>query len=195
MSGSPDEILAGIDEARRILEALRAAAPGELRALAGRIATCLREGGRVWLFGNGGSAAGAQHIACELVGRIRRTDDGRAALPATALTTDTSILTALANDGGFEDVFARQVEAHVRSGDVAIGLSTSGHSANVIRGLAAARERGAVTVGLVGRDEGEMAGHCEVLVRVPSEDTPRIQEAHVLMGHLLCEEIERQLEG
>lgn len=188
------DIRRGMEEAGRVLDALVGPLPGEVVALAARVADSLRAGGRLWLFGNGGSAAGAQHIACELVGRLRRGDERRA-LPATALTTDTSILTALTNDAGFDEVFARQVEAHVREGDVVIGLSTSGQSPNVLRGLVAAREQGALAVGLTGESEGELGGVCDVLLRVPSVDTPRIQEAQVLLGHLLCEEIERQLEG
>lgn len=181
----------GFLDAIRVLEAMLAGAPGEIDELAGRIARAVEAGGRVYLFGNGGSAAEAQHIACELVGRLR---GDRKAIPATAFSTDTSVLTAVGNDRGFEAIFVRQVEAHVRDGDVVIGISTSGRSPNVLKGLKAAKERGAITVGLTGKEGAGLSEVSAYLLKVPSSDTPRVQEAHGLIGHLLCEEIENRLQ-
>lgn len=158
-----------------------------LLAVGRRIAASLRAGGKLLAFGNGGSAADAQHLAGELLGRFRRE---RAGLPAIALSTDTSALTAIANDMGYEAVFRRQVEALGRPGDVALGISTSGRSANVVEGLRAARERGLVTVGLTGGGGGRLRGLVEHLVEVPHEDTQRIQEVHGMVVHVLCEIVE-----
>jgi len=148
----------------------------------------LDRAGKLLLFGNGGSAADAQHLAAELVGRFRHE---RPALPALALTTDSSVLTALGNDLGFGQVFARQVQALGRPGDLALGLSTSGRSANVVAGLQVARDRGLRTAALTGADGGDLAGLADTLLCVPSSDTARIQEMHILLGHLLCEALEK----
>lgn len=150
-------------------------------------AQALAGGHKIMLFGNGGSAADAQHLATELT--IRYTVDRRA-LAAIALTVDSSTLTAAANDLGFEEVFARQVEALGRPGDVAIGISTSGNSENVIRALKKARALGVYAVGLAGRDGGRMREVADPLVIVPSATTARIQEMHILLGHQLCEILE-----
>ena len=150
----------------------------------------LRAGGKIVLFGNGGSAADAQHIATELT--IRFTVD-RPALAALALTTDTSALTACANDFGFERIFARQVEALVRENDAVIGISTSGRSRNVLAGLIEARTKGAATIGLTGGDGGDMASLCDAVLCAPTPVTARIQEVHILLGHMLCEALERRL--
>ncbi|MEF3191341.1 MAG: D-sedoheptulose 7-phosphate isomerase [Campylobacterales bacterium] len=150
----------------------------------------LEHGGKILLFGNGGSAADAQHIAAELTGRYKTE---RRALPAIALTTDTSALTAIGNDYGYERVFDRQLEALARNGDVAIGISTSGNSANVVRALRLARQLGCVTLGLSGRGGGEMMQVCDINLVVPSNDTPRIQEMHIWMGHTLCQLIDEAL--
>lgn len=170
------------------------AAAGQLAALAPvmeeigtRLIACLETGRKVILFGNGGSAADAQHLATEFVVRYRR---NRRALPAIALTTDTSILTAGANDFGFECVFARQIEALAGAGDVVIGLSTSGASANVVAGLRAARERGCVAVAFTGAAGGLCAEACELAFRAPSDVTAHIQECHIIAGHVLCEMVE-----
>jgi D-sedoheptulose 7-phosphate isomerase len=162
-------------------------------AIAGLIESlraALAGGAKVLIFGNGGSAADAQHFACELVGRFMR---DRQALPAVALTTDTSILTAVANDFGFDQVFARQVEALGRPGDVAIGISTSGRSPNVVLGLQAAKARGLMTVALTGGSGGEVAGAADLHVRVAHSVTPRIQEAHRTIIHAVCDLVEREL--
>jgi len=149
-------------------------------------------GGKVLLFGNGGSAADAQHIAAELAGRFRL---NRPALPALALTTNTSALTAIANDYSYAQVFVRQVEALAQPGDVVIGISTSGNSSNVLEGLRAARERGAVTVGLTGTGGKQLATMVDLFLMVPSTDTARIQECHITVGHILCDLVERALFG
>ena len=146
--------------------------------------------GKVLIFGNGGSAADAQHIAAEFVNRFRI---NRQPLAAMALTTDTSVLTSIANDFDFTEVFAKQVVALAREGDVVIGISTSGNSPNVIRGLEAARDRGAVTAGFTGADPGPMAGLCDIVISAASSDTPRIQETHIFLAHSLCDLIEKEL--
>jgi D-sedoheptulose 7-phosphate isomerase len=151
-----------------------------------------RAGGKLLLFGNGGSAADAQHIAAEFVGRFQRE---RPAMPALALTTNTSALTALANDYAYQVVFSRQVEAFGAAGDVAVGISTSGNSLNVIEGVRAARRAGLVTVGLTGRSGNALADEVDHCLRAPSDETPRVQEAHVLMAHVLCELVEDDLHG
>lgn len=163
-----------------------------LDGIALTIVAAVRAGGKVVVLGNGGSAADAQHIAAELVGRFRRE---RAAIPALALTTDTSGLTAIGNDYGFERVFARQVEALVAAGDVVWCLSTSGSSANVLAAAAAARERGATVVGFTGGWGGKLAGFCTHVFRVPHDASDRIQEGHVLAYHYVCERVEGELAG
>jgi len=152
-----------------------------------RLAAALQAGGKLLIFGNGGSAADAQHFAGELVGRYLKSRRG---LPALALTTDPSIITAVGNDLGFEHVFERQVEAHGRPGDVAIGISTSGRSPNVLAALARARQLGLTTVGLTGNGGGPLRELADHLIDVPSADTPRIQEVHGMVVHILCEAIE-----
>ncbi len=149
--------------------------------------TSLASGGKILLFGNGGSAADAQHLATELVIRYRY---NRKALAAIALTTDTSLLTACANDFSFEEIFSRQIEALGRPGDVAIGITTSGNSPNVLTALAVARDMGLVAAGFGGRDGGKMVGLADPLLIVPSNSTARIQEMHILLGHALCDQVE-----
>jgi D-sedoheptulose 7-phosphate isomerase len=153
-------------------------------------ARTLRAGGKLLFFGNGGSAADAQHLATELVVRYRR---DRAPIAAIALTTDTSALTAIGNDLGFEALFARQIAALGRAGDVAIGISTSGRSANVLKGLEQARAMGLVAAGLSGRDGGAMTALADPLLIVPSQTTARIQEMHIMLGQMLCGALERAL--
>ena len=163
----------------------------EFPRLVAACAQALRSGHKLLLFGNGGAAAAAQHIATELVVRYNRDSGHRRPMAAIALTTDTSALTAIANDFGFDDLFARQVEALCLAGDVAIGISTSGNSENVIRGLIAARAAGAVTVGFAGDGGGRIAGLVDHRVFVPSTSTARVQEMHMLLGHALCALLER----
>ena len=151
-----------------------------------------RDGKKVMLFGNGGSATDASHIAAEFVGRYRRE---RSALPALALATDMAALTCIANDYDFTDIFSRQIQAHGRKGDVAIAISTSGNSLNVIRGVEAAHDRGVVTVGWTGGTGGKLADLVDYCFSVPSSVTARIQECHITLGHVLCELIEERLFG
>ena len=150
----------------------------------------LDNGGKLLIFGNGGSAADAQHIAAELVGRYKTERKG---LPAIALTTDTSALTSIGNDYGYQQVFTRQVEALANPGDVVIGISTGGSSSNVLNALTLANEIGTTTIGFSGRDGGEMNTVCDVNLVVPAQDTPRIQEMHIFIGHTLCHLIEQNL--
>lgn len=152
----------------------------------------IRDGGKILLAGNGGSAADAQHMAAEFVGRFAFDRPGVAAI---ALTTDTSILTAVANDYGYERLFSRQVQALGRKGDVFIGYSTSGKSPNVLRAFESARELGLTCIGLTGNRGGPMRDLCHHLLEVPSNDTPKIQEGHLVLGHLLCSLVERELFG
>ncbi len=149
-------------------------------------------GKKVILFGNGGSAADAQHIAAELVGRFKLE---RSALPALAFTTDTSILTSVANDYDYSKVIVRQVEALVEEGDVVIGISTSGSSLNVLKGIEAAREKGARTIGFTGEDGGKLTQAADLTIEVPSSDTARVQEAHITILHIVCFLVERQIFG
>lgn len=174
-----ERVLRNLDLQRQALEALEAPILDAARA----IRRCLESGGKVLFFGNGGSAADAQHWAAELSGRYQRE---RAGLAGLALTTDTSLLTAVANDYGFEEVFARQVEALARKGDVAVAISTSGSSPNVLKGLDRARQLGCATVAVLGRDGGIAAAKADVAIVYGAVDTPRIQEFHAVVGHLLC---------
>jgi D-sedoheptulose 7-phosphate isomerase len=157
---------------------------------AGTMAAAFRKGRKILLFGNGGSAADAQHIAAEFVGRFI---PERPALPALSLASDPSVVTALGNDYGFERVFARQVEALGQPGDVAVGISTSGNSPNVLEALRVAADRGLHTMGFTGETGGQMAGLASFLFRVPSTRTPRIQETHIVLGHVLAELADREL--
>lgn len=165
---------------------------GELiESVARRIARAVSHGHKTLLFGNGGSAADAQHIAAEFVGRF---EVERAPLPAIALTTDSSILTAVANDYGYDEVFARQVLALGAPGDIAVGISTSGRSANVCKGLVAARARGMATIGLTGAAGRDVEANSDYCIRVPSDNTALIQECHISLGHIFCAEVDRQVE-
>jgi D-sedoheptulose 7-phosphate isomerase len=182
-----DDIRRMVAESVALKERFFAASALLLLEVGRRMAESLLVGGRVFAFGNGGSAADAQHFAAELVGRFR---DERPGLSAIALATDPSVVTAVGNDMGFAAVFRRQVEAHGRPGDVALGISTSGRSPNVLEGLRAARERGLLTVGLTGNGGGALAGRVDHLIDVPHPDTQRIQEVHTMVLHVLCEVVE-----
>lgn len=157
-----------------------------------RLVAAYRNGNKALLGGNGGSAADAQHIAAELVSRFYF---DRPSLPAIALTTDTSILTAISNDYGYEQLFARQLQANGRPGDVFVAISTSGNSKNIINGLLSAKQQGIITIGLAGADGGAMTEHCDLCIHAPSTSTPRIQECHILIGHILCSAVEEALFG
>jgi len=159
---------------------------------AGVIVTeALQRGNKVLLCGNGGSAADAQHIAAELTGRFKKE---RHPLPGIALTTDTSALTAIGNDYGFDQIFSRQVAALAKEGDVVIGISTSGNSLNVIYALETAKEMGCKAIGLSGKGGGKMEDVCDINIIVPSDDTARIQEMHILIGHILCQLVDNEFE-
>lgn len=186
-----DEVIkATLAETIALYEQLRHADARPIAAAADAIIRSLRSGGKLLVFGNGGSAADAQHVAAELVGRFSRE---RAGLAALALTTDTSVLTSVSNDYGFERAFARQIEALGRAGDVALAISTSGQSPNVVAALQAAQARGLRTIALTGRDGGLAGRAAEIHVNVPSPSTPRIQEAHRTLLHVMCELVERDL--
>ncbi len=161
-----------------------------LQALANECIARFKNGNKVLFCGNGGSAADAQHLAAELSGRFYF---DRPPLPSEALHVNTSFLTAVANDYGYNEVFARLVEAIGRPGDVLIGLSTSGNSANVLKAIHKAKEKGMITAGFTGRSGGKLKDSVKYLLNIPSDDTPRIQEAHILLGHILCEIIEKEL--
>jgi len=174
-------------------EAVRAffeSSTGVVERIAEALIAALRAGRTLLFFGNGGSAADAQHLAAEFVNRFVVDRPG---LPALALTTDTSVLTSIGNDQDFTRIFSRQVEALGRPGDVAVGISTSGRSANVLEGLRTARARGLVTVGLTGGQDAPIRDLCDHLISVPSRATARIQEVHILVGHVLCELVDEAL--
>jgi D-sedoheptulose 7-phosphate isomerase len=156
------------------------------------MADVLRSGGRIFFFGNGGSAADAQHLAAELVGRFALE---RRSLPAMALSVNSSVVTAIGNDYGFEQVFSRQLEGLARAGDMAIGITTSGNSPNVVRAMESGRAMGLRTIALTGARGGQIRGAVDECLCVPSDLTPRIQEGHTLIGHMLCEYAERALFG
>jgi len=175
-----------IGEHLAVIRQLQSQLPA-LEKVAEEMVRAVLSGGTVFWFGNGGSAADSQHFAAEFVGRFRRERRG---LPSIALTTDTSALTAIANDYGYEEVFRRQIEALCAPGDVAVGISTSGNSKNVCAALRAARQIGAFTVAMTGAGGGTMATIAESTLCIPSQDTARIQEGHILCGHMLCDWVE-----
>ncbi len=181
-----------ISEAQRVMTIMLADDELLLRleAAAQACIACMRAGGKILLAGNGGSAADAQHMAGEFVSRFAFDRPG---LPAMALTVDTSILTAIGNDYGYEHLFARQVQANGKKGDVFIGYSTSGTSPNILCAFAEARTKGLVCVGMTGNRGGPMFELCDYLMEVPSNDTPKIQEGHLVLGHILCGLVEKAL--
>ncbi len=178
------------DQHRAAMDATRDVLAEPFARLIGVCADAVRGSGKLMLFGNGGSAADCQHIATELA--VRYITD-RAPIAAIALTTDTSMLTAAANDWSFDDIFSRQVEALGNPGDAVIAISTSGKSENVLRGLVMAREKGLKATGFGGKGGGGMAGLCDPLLLVPSDITSRIQEMHIMLGHMLCGALEQEL--
>jgi len=187
-----DEIRSIFDAHSRVMAEVERKLAEPIAAAVDCVADALGKGRKLLVMGNGGSAADAQHFAAEIVGRFRLE---RRALPAIALTTDTSILTAVGNDYGFDQVFRRQVEALAEEGDVVVGISTSGTSNNVYGALLLAGERGCRTIGLLGRDGGTIAGIVDIPLTIPAQETPRIQEAHVTIIHLICELVEKRLFG
>ena len=182
--------LEAIDEHIKVMECLR-----DLSGVIGLVASATvdtqRSGGKVVLFGNGGSSCDAQHIAAEMLG-VREDQSSKRGLLAISLTDNTALLTAISNDLGYQDVFARQVEALVQEKDLVIGLSTSGNSPNVVKGMSAAKGQGARTVAMIGRT-GALAEIADIVIRIPSDSVPRIQEAHITLGHIICEMAQRLL--
>lgn len=183
-----NQILASYETKKKILE--NQPLVDIIEDVCKRCVAVYRSGHKTILAGNGGSAADAQHIAAELVGRY---GFDRPSLPSLALTTDTSNLTAIGNDYGYDKVFSRQLEGMGQEGDLFIGISTSGNSVNIINAFLSAKEKGITTVALVGRDGGKMAQMADIAIIVPSNDTPRIQESHILIGHIICDIIEKEI--
>jgi D-sedoheptulose 7-phosphate isomerase len=192
MASFSEEIRKQLEESARIKQSFSEELIGRIGEFAERSAAALRAGGKLVFFGNGGSAADAQHLAAELVVRLR---NERRGLAAMALTTNTSVLTAAGNDYGFEQIFSRQIESLVAAQDVLVGLSTSGSSPNVVRGAEVGRARGAFVVGLTGETGGVLAEKVNLLLNVPSRDAQRIQESHIAIGHIACDLIEKLLIG
>ena len=192
IKSSVDTVRDSLVESARLKQWLAEHAAAEIARAAELVTASLRNGGKVMFCGNGGSAADSQHLAAELVGRYTR--NGRA-LAAIALTTDSSALTAIANDFAYEQVFSRQVEALGKAGDVLVGISTSGNSANVRQAVEQAKRMGIHTIGLLGGDGGAIGRVVDVALIVPSRETPRIQESHIAIGHIICELVEGVLRG
>jgi D-sedoheptulose 7-phosphate isomerase len=187
-----DLIKAQLVDHRAVIQLMEDTLTGTVSDLAETIIAALASGKKLLIMGNGGSAADAQHFAAEIIGRFKLE---RRALPAIALTTDSSILTAIGNDYGFDAVFTRQIEGLAAPGDIVIGISTSGNSPNVLAALVRAKEFGCRTIALLGRDGGSIRGRVDIPVIVPSQDTPRIQEGHATIIHIVCDLVERRLFG
>ncbi len=188
MASPTEEIRRQLEESARVKQAFSETLIQKILQFAQKCATSLRAGGKIVFFGNGGSAADSLHLAAELVVKLR---DNRRGLAALALTANPSVLTAAGNDYGFEQIFARQIESLVAPQDVLVALSTSGTSANIVRGIEAGRTRGAFLVALTGETGGALAGKVDLLLNVPSRDAQRIQEAHITIGHIACRLIEQ----
>lgn len=185
-----EKIAADIRDSIKTKEIVLATMTGEIERAARMIHDCLKAGKKVLFFGNGGSASDSQHLAAEFVGRYERERRG---YPAIALTTDTSILTAVGNDYGFDRVFERQIEALGEPGDVAVGISTSGNSPNVVKGIEKAKAKGLKTIILAGKDGGKLKAMADLALVVPVSKTARIQESHIMIGHILCERADENL--
>ena len=183
------DIRAALEQHQTTMASLHPLIP-QVAQIAERMAACIQSGGKIFWMGNGGSAADSQHLAAELVGRYQRERRG---LPSIALTTDTSVLTAVANDYSFDSIFSRQIQALAASVDVVVGMSTSGESQNVLEGVRAAREIGAYTIGFSGGTGGELGRAADTCLIVPSSVTARIQEAHIVIGHIICDWIDSEL--
>ncbi|MEJ2252596.1 MAG: D-sedoheptulose 7-phosphate isomerase [Candidatus Lokiarchaeota archaeon] len=186
-----EDIIRSINESIKVKEDLKDKA-SSIAEISQVIIKAYKNKRKVILFGNGGSAADAQHIAAEFVGKFYMDRDS---LPALALHTNTSVVTATANDFGYDLIFERQIASFAEEGDIAIGISTSGNSPNVVKGLLKAKEKGAVTIGLTGQKESKISEIADYCLRVPSTDTPRIQESHITIGHIICYLVEKELFG
>ena len=185
-----NEIKKQLQEHRALIELLEQDLAPLIAEMSSLISAALANGNKLLVMGNGGSAADSQHFVAEIVGRFKLE---RRALPAIALSTDTSILTAIGNDYGFESIFSRQVEALAATGDIVVGLSTSGNSPNVLKALNEAKSRGCLTIGLLGKDGGSIRSACDLALVVPTTDTPRIQEGHITIIHIVCDLVEKAL--
>lgn len=183
-------VIRELEESARIKKLVAKELTEEIVDASQWVIECFKAGGKVLLFGNGGSAADAQHIATELVCRFQKE---RKALPALALSTNSSLVTAQTNDFGFETVFSRQIEAWAKKGDIAIAISTSGNSPNILEGVKKAKELGMRTIGFIGKGGGELKNLVDLPLIVPSDDVPRIQEVHITIGHVICHLIEKEL--
>lgn len=192
MEKQREQIVAELKESVRVKEACIADGIDTILRIADLIINAYQKGKKVILCGNGGSAADAQHLAGELMSKLRLE---RSPVPAIALTTNTSVLTAVGNDYDFESIFSRQVEAWANEGDVVIGISTSGSSPNVLKAMEAAKNRGAITVGFTGRDGRKLEVATDICFKVDSGSTPRIQEVHITVGHIICSLVEEALFG
>ncbi len=185
-----DTVHRDFSEHLQTIELVRTTLSDSIKKIGTLLAQSLAKGGTLFWCGNGGSASDSQHLAAELVGRFKK---NRRALRSVALTTDTSVLTCIANDYSYQDIFARQVEALGRTGDILIGISTSGNSENLLRAFKVAKEMGLITVALLGKGGGPAKDLADHALVIPSQTTARIQEAHILIGHILCEVIEQEL--
>lgn len=184
------EITSQLAAHRDVIGRIEREMPPLIAGMATLMVETFKSGGKLLVMGNGGSAADAQHFVAEIVGRFKMERRG---LPAIALSTDTSILTAIGNDYGFDRIFHRQVEALALAGDLVVGISTSGNSPNVLQALKLAREKGCRTVGLLGKDGGSIKGLCDLALIVPTDDTPRVQEGHITIIHIVCDLLEKSM--
>lgn len=185
-----NDIMKQLQDHRALIDLLERDLAPLIAEMSTLIADALAHGNKLLVMGNGGSAADSQHFVAEIVGRFKME---RTALPAVALSTDTSILTAIGNDYGFDAIFSRQIEALAAPGDVVVGISTSGNSPNVLKAINAARERGCRTIGLLGKDGGSIKAACDLPLVMPTTDTPRIQEGHITVIHIVCDLVEKAL--
>ena len=185
-----EDVKSQLQSQRAVCELIERDMATQIVELSNMLTELFKNGGKLLVMGNGGSAADAQHFVAEIVGRFKLE---RRALPAVALTTDTSILTAIGNDYGFESVFSRQVEALANEGDLVIGISTSGNSPNILKALQEARLKGCQTVGLLGKSGGSIKDLCDLALIIPSNDTPRIQEGHITIIHIVCDLMEKAM--
>lgn len=185
-----DKIKLELKESSEVKNQVAAQLVPKIEQAAKLLINAIKSGNKIFFFGNGGSAADAQHLAAELIGRYLKE---RKPIPAIALTTDTSILTSLGNDYGFDSIFARQIEGLAKLGDIALGISTSGNSKNVLVGLEKAKKLGCKTIALLGCDGGKIAKTADISITIPSKNTPRIQESHITIGHIICNLIEQEL--
>lgn len=185
-----NKIVGDIRDNIRVKEELLKSQVPFIERAARLLSDCIMNGNKIVFFGNGGSASDSQHLAAEFVGRYEKE---RRALPAIALTTDTSILTAVGNDYGFEEIFSRQIEALGNKGDIAVGISTSGDSPNVLKGIVTAKKKGLATIALSGKSGGALKSAADLCILVASQKTSRIQESHILIGHILCERVDELL--